>query len=274
MKKTEVINLIENLKRVFEIVRLVDVPQAKCFYAEGDEFSKPTTCYSVWGKDARCENCISADAFTQKKRLSKFEFTQDEVYFVQSQYVEVDGTPYALEMVNKIEDRSLFGAYGKNEFSKTIQHHTSQVYLDPLTGAYNRLYYTEQLNFIVSHFSLAMVDLDNFKPINDEYGHLVGDLALIKTVKAFKKYIRGSEAIVRFGGDEFLLVLNRTSKDELFKRLDEMRFAINSISFDDYPKLRLSVSIGGIADYHADSIQKIDGLMYKAKEKRNQVIVE
>ena len=114
--------IIEFMKaqgRIFDIVRLVDVSLAVEYeIGEQNEFvPREYNCYAVWNKERRCENCISAKAFALKTRLTKFEFVNDEVFYVMSAYTLVDGEPYMLEMVLKLNDETLFGTFGKNEFA-------------------------------------------------------------------------------------------------------------------------------------------------------------
>ncbi len=88
-------------------------------------------------------------------------------------YIEVDDTPYMLEMVDKLNDDILFGAFGMNgkeKFVNTITSHNKKLYTDALTGAYNRLYYSEQLQQLAKVKAIALFDADNFKSINDTFG--------------------------------------------------------------------------------------------------------
>ena len=122
MNRQEVSLLIDELKLVFDIVRLVDVTRTlECSIDSNGEITRePYECYAVWRKDRRCENCISSKAFAKKSQMAKYEFVDNEVYYVMSKYIEVDEEPYALEMVTKVTDETLFDAYGKNEFVDTI----------------------------------------------------------------------------------------------------------------------------------------------------------
>lgn len=96
-----------------------------------------------------------------------------------SKYVLVDEQPYMLEMVSRVTDETLFAAYGKSEFVNTIEGLNKKLYTDPLTGAYNRRYYNDQLCGLLSAAnSFALVDVDRFKQVNDSFGHPAGDLAL------------------------------------------------------------------------------------------------
>jgi diguanylate cyclase (GGDEF)-like protein/PAS domain S-box-containing protein len=123
-------------------------------------------------------------------------------------------------------------------------------------------------------FSLLMLDIDNFKKLNDELGHLAGDLALRKVAKAIKKGIRKSDVAIRWGGEEFLLLLPHTA--DPLPIGEKIRRLINAISIDGYGPL--SVSVGATTYREGDTIdsmiQRADSALYSAKRKgKNQVEV-
>ena len=275
MTREKIVRLVRELKEVFDIVRLVDVALNTQYRVtdEGEIIKEPYLCYAVWKKDRRCENCISAKVFARKTKLTKFEFVDHQIYFVTSMYVEVEDVPYALEMVLHVTDETLFAAYGKEKFTESISGYNRKLYVDPLTGAYNRRYYEEQLQALEDGCSIAMADVDNFKEINDCFGHRAGDLALQAVVDAISAGIRNTDAVVRYGGDEFLLIFGKIPQDSFARRLEDIRECVNRITLNDYPSLRLSISIGG--DYcpgkDIDRIQEADRLLYKAKKKKNCV---
>lgn len=275
MTVREVQALIGQLKRVFDIVRLVDVSMtAQYSISEDGELLRrePYECYMVWNKNGRCENCISAKAFAQKGKMTKFEFVNNEVYYVISMYLEMEPQPYMLEMVSRVTDETLFGAYGKNEFIQTILDYNRRLYIDPLTGVYNRQYYEEQLSGLASANAVAMLDVDNFKRINDTAGHMAGDAALRAIGGALLACMRRSDAVVRYGGDEFLLVFQQIAREEFAERLEAVREAVRMLSVPGYEQLRLSVSIGGAYSAGAQGLLgRADALLYKAKETKDRV---
>lgn len=275
MTKNEVWLLIRQLETVFDMVRLVDVSMTRQFSitSAGDIREEPYQCYTVWNKNQRCENCISTKAFACKGKMTKFEFVDNDVYYVMSMYVEMDGVPYILEMVSKVTDETLFSAYGKNAFIELISNYNRRLYVDPLTGAYNRQYYEEQLNGLTNVSAIAMLDMDNFKSINDSLGHQAGDAALRAVVRTVFSCIRSTDAAVRYGGDEFLIVFRDLTKDFFISTLEKIRDTVSSLVLKDYPELRLSVSIGGVycPGSAQDAVRKADALLYKAKGTRNAV---
>lgn len=275
MTKQEAIALIDQLKLVFDIVRLVDVIMTRQMSINrGGEFvEEPYHCYAVWERNSRCDNCISAKAFSCKDRLSKFEFVDNDIYHVIAKYIEIDGMGCVLELVTQITDQSLIGAYGKNEFIDTIAKYNRKLYTDSLTGAYNRYYFEEQILGLAYVNSLAMIDVDNFKKINDTYGHWVGDLSLCAVVNAISSCLRISDKIIRYGGDEFTLIFEDIPKAVFLEKLEQIRKKVAGISIDEAPGLRLTVSIGAINGHLSvtDALKEADQMLYLAKNEKNKV---
>ena len=154
---------------------------------------------------------------------------------------------------------------------------------DPLTGAYNRRYLNEFANDYLKivkrekiDFSLLIVDLDDFKNINDSYGHEIGDEVLIQFVKIARETIRENDLIIRFGGDEFILLLPNTSINNAKFLASKI---INRISeYNMTNEIKFFVSVG-VSDYQEkdlnidDIIIRADNSLYEAKRAgKNRVI--
>ena len=275
--KKDLVNFITEQKRVFDIVRIVDVSMTKQYQinADGEFIPQKYQCYAVWNKNRRCENCISAKVFVSKNRLTKFEFVEQDVYFVMALYVEVEEIPYVIEMVSKITDETLFGAYGKDQFILTIQDYNNKIYIDPLTGAYNRRYFEEQLKQLNGINAMIMLDVDCFKSINDTFGHSVGDMILQSISKIACANMRSIDAVIRWGGDEFVLVFQGITKRILEEKLENIRKAVENISVDEQPQLKTSVSMGCVYANHATAFfEEADKALYEAKAKRNCYVVK
>jgi diguanylate cyclase (GGDEF)-like protein len=123
-------------------------------------------------------------------------------------------------------------------------------------------------------FSLLILDIDDFKKINDELGHLAGDIALRKVARAIKKGTRKGDIAIRWGGEEFLLLLPYTA--DPLPIGEKIRKLINAVSIDGYGPL--SVSIGATTYREGDTIdsmlQRADSALYSAKMKgKNRVEV-
>ncbi len=153
-----------------------------------------------------------------------------------------------------------------------------ELYKDPLTGAYNRRYYEDIASRIVGPAGIALIDVDDFKICNDTYGHHAGDLALEAAANAIRSCIRNADLLIRYGGDEFLLVLPGIPSDILQGKLEQICTAAQMASVPGYPHFRLSLSIGGtmqaITDSMENAVRRADRLMYQAKGRKNAVTVE
>ncbi|MEG0985603.1 MAG: diguanylate cyclase [Clostridia bacterium] len=146
---------------------------------------------------------------------------------------------------------------------------------DALTGALNRVAFAQALDRLLhdtdsaSQHALVMVDIDNFKYINDTFGHAAGDQALVAIVKSLKRMLRAGDLIGRIGGDEFVVCLNRVLKGEMLEKCAQLVCQI--ISFQPNPDIAVSGSVG-VALYPRDGAsfdelyQKADIAMYHAKQ--------
>jgi len=158
---------------------------------------------------------------------------------------------------------------------------------DQLTGAYNREFLHQRLPEELAKaergeapLSLAMVDVDHFKPINDRYGHDVGDLVLAEVAAKLRSAIRGNDVLVRYGGEEFLVLLPKTDVRAASEVAERMRLTLQEETFfagDSPIEVRISV---GIAEHLRGSdspttlIRRADSALYLAKEGgRNRVEV-
>ena len=158
------------------------------------------------------------------------------------------------------------------------QQFKDELYRDPLTDAYNRRYYEEVVRKSIGPAGIALMDVDDFKICNDTYGHHAGDVALETVANAIRSCIRSSDPLIRYGGDEFLLVLPGIPGDFLQTKLEQIRTAAQMTSVPGYSHFRISLSIGGtiqsIADPMENIVRRADWLMYQAKCRKNAVMVE
>ena len=153
-----------------------------------------------------------------------------------------------------------------------------ELYRDSLTGTYNRRYYEEVVRKTIGPAGVALLDVDNFKICNDTYGHYAGDMALKTAANAIQSCIRESDLLIRYGGDEFLLVLPGIPGDFLQTKLEQIRTAVQMASVPGCSHFRISLSIGGtiqsLADPMENIVRRADWLMYQAKCRKNAVMVE
>ena len=138
---------------------------------------------------------------------------------------------------------------------------------DDLTGCYNRRYLIQDLQSKISWakrydrtFSLVIADIDDFKNVNDEYGHLVGDSVLQQFGEMLRQNVRSADLVFRYGGDEFAIILPETNHEQAHKMIERMRAVIEKFNFRVGKKrIKLYVSIG-VATFGADA-DELDALM-------------
>lgn len=176
------------------------------------------------------------------KPQTKIETRESDIYYVLASFIEVDGRPYSLELVKRTKSDDMFER--ENVLNQLLVRNR-QVYMDSVTKVYNRRYYDERLKNLEGWFSFAMIDLDNFKHINDRFGHQAGDAALYRAAQAIKSQIRSDDELVRYGGDEFFLLFRDLPQQILEKKLQSIRAALDEIVIEEYPELHISASIGG-----------------------------
>jgi two-component system cell cycle response regulator len=155
----------------------------------------------------------------------------------------------------------------------TINLYKTKMYIDPLTKVYNRLY----LEIIEEElrnrpYAMIMIDIDYFKKINDTYGHLKGDEVLKHFAKIIKSVIRKNDYLIRYGGEEFLIILPEANKEIALKILQKIKFKLLTSDFD----IKYTFS-AGVADENLEFFEKIklaDERLYKAKRNgRNQFVL-
>ena len=270
---------MESLREVFQVVRLVDgkmlMDREKRINA-GD-LSETCQCYSFWKKDKECENCSSLLALKEQTQKIKFEFLDLQVFQVISRYVEIDGRPYVMEMIQNLDESIQIDQEGYERLISKLSGYNEKLYTDVLTGIYNRRFFEEEIKNMEDEAGIAVIDLDDFKLHNDTYGHSAGDAALITTANIIKKYIRKTDILIRYGGDEFLLILPSIKKHIFEDKLKLIQEKIHDAVVPNYEKMQLSVSIGGAIFREGnieDAVASADRQMYIAKNYKNMVVTE
>jgi two-component system cell cycle response regulator len=174
-------------------------------------------------------------------------------------------------------------SYFQLKYKKLLKQVQKLTIIDPLTGLYNRRYfdlYMEKAIPLSQRNSLVLIilDIDDFKKINDKYGHLGGDEALKHMSKMIKSCVRKSDGYVRFGGEEFAIILPNTdlTKGRIFA--ERIRAAVDQSEFpykNDFIHFTISI---GVTMYDGENVEEFienaDKALYRAKENgRNQVVV-
>ena len=267
------------LEKVFDVVR----------FLEGDFFEQMQDdprigvkigmcqCYDFWKKNKPCENCISMKAYAEKKQKTKLEFLDADVFLVISRYLEIDDEACVMELVKHLDNDTLIDTDGRDKLVGKLQGYQDKLYIDPVTGVYNRRYFEDEIRNMQNSAGVAMIDLDDFKLYNDIYGHDMGDQVLCIVADVIKNCIRKTDKLIRYGGDEFLLILSDMVRGTLRGKLLQIQEAIENATIPNCSRLKLTASIGGVISEDGqidEAIAKADQLMYKAKDHKAQVITE
>ena len=267
------------LEKVFDVVR----------FLEGDFFEQMQDdprigvkigmcqCYDFWKKNKPCENCTSMKAYAEKKQKTKLEFLDADVFLVISRYLEIDDEACVMELVKHLENDTLIDTDGRDKLVGKLKGYQDKLYIDPVTGVYNRRYFEDEIRNMQNSAGVAMIDLDDFKLYNDIYGHDMGDQVLCIVADVIKNCIRKIDKLIRYGGDEFLLILSDMVRGTLRGKLLQIQEAIENATIPNCSRLKLTASIGGVISEDGqidEAIAKADQLMYKAKDHKAQVITE
>ena len=223
------------------------------------------------------KNSLSLRAFWEKCQKTRLEYIDSRVCQKISRYVEIDGQPHVVEILNVLDVTTESSENAREQLTAKVRGYDEELYLDALTGAYNRRYYENRIRKVRGHAGVAMIDLDDFKLYNDTCGHNAGDLVLNTVVGIIRGCIRKTDILIRYGGDEFLLILQDVDEEIFSKKLKQIRDMVCEAEVPGYTRLRLTVSIGGVlADNETieSAVARADGLMYQAKNRKNMIVTE
>ena len=209
----------------------------------------------------------------------------------ENEWFELDGRKILFQSKKipfKYESGSGMGILGISrditDLYETQKKLEEQAVIDELTKTYNRKYFNEKLQEQLELFKrynvvfcIALFDIDNFKVVNDSYGHKVGDDVLVNICKIIKKNIRITDILFRVGGEEFIIMYRKTKIEDAFKSAEKIRELIeNAQIIENHP---VTISIGLTQAKENDTQESLfsrsDNLMYKSKENgKNQVTVD
>ena len=261
---------------MFQIVRLVDPGICMQVIAadDGHTMEKVERCYSIWDKTQRCRHCVSQEVVRTRRTLNKVEAIGSDLYYILAMCVEVDGFPYSLECVNPIYSDDVLSDENENLLNQLLMRNR-QVYTDSLTKVFNRRYCDDRLRRLSGEYALAMIDIDNLKQINDRFGHPAGDAAIYHTAQAIRAILRSQDELVRYGGDEFLLLFHNLPQNILRRKLEDICRAVRALRVADLPELRITVSIGGVyaAGQISELVEKADLALYRAKAQKDSAVL-
>lgn len=248
----KILQSVEELKKYFDMVWLVD-PGSTMVYEGSEKNNNCGSCFYVWGKTARCNDCSSLKAFENHCRVNKFEYSEEGLFFVICQYVPYGKNGAVIEMVSKLEEEYIDRVFDKEMLYLNLKGKSSPLEHDDLTKVFNRRHLDAYLNRYIQgikrqgkDLGIAMVDIDNLKLLNDTKGHLTGDETLKSVAKLLEENIALSKGdfVSRFGGDEFIIVCRDIAPDIFKKRINAVIKLVKYLLDEDDSNIELSLSAG------------------------------
>lgn len=169
------------------------------------------------------------------------------------------------------------GMVGQNnqEVLSAQPEYMKLLYIDPMMNVYNRRYYKEFIQSGADVKAVALIDMDNIKQINDDYGREVGDRVLQRAAQLLSSRIRKSDYLIRYGGDEFWIGSRNITRSAFEQRLEEIRKSFEELTIEGYPQLYVTVSIGGVygAQGPETSFDMANELLSQAQISKNKVVL-
>ena len=244
---TEAWLLLQYLQISYDLVRYVDPTTNKVIHIEkdGKMWESETTCSDIWNCLEKCSNCISRLSMQTRKRMTKLEVAGDDPYQVVSMYVEIDGKPCCLEMASRIDGDFMPDGYSREEILSSVRIHKEKVYIDPVTGVYNKRYYVEKLSKMDNAAALMFADIKNFKKINENFGHQAGDDVLRQVAGVLRDAAAGKGDVLRYSGDDFVTVFFKVTEEELSEIQKEMCGRVEALRFPELPGVQLKLVTAG-----------------------------
>ena len=244
---TEAWLLLQYLQIPYDLVRYVDPITNKVIHIEkdGKMWESETACSDIWNCLEKCSNCISRLSMQTRKRMTKLEVAGEDPYQVVSMYVEIDGKPCCLEMATRIDGEFMPDGYSKDEILSSVRIHKEKVYIDPVTGVYNKRYYVEKLSKMDNAAALMFADIKNFKRINENFGHQAGDDVLRQVAGVLRDAAAGKGDVLRYSGDDFVTVFFKATEEELSEIQKEMCGRVEALRFPELPGVQLKLVTAG-----------------------------
>ncbi|MDD3347829.1 EAL domain-containing protein [Oscillibacter sp.] len=287
----EVRTMLSFLTEVFDVVRLVDPSDTAVItiHPDGTLQKAEYTCFQVWGKERRCDNCSSMCAKQGRCVLSKYELIQNDIFYVMSRPIQIylpDGKEESLvlEVVSCVTGEAGLCECGENNIHEMLERTHAMIYSDPLTGVYNRRYLDELLflhhgqNSVAKQVGFVLLDLYDFKSVNNVYGHLVGDQVLVQLAENLKTCIRDSDSIIRMGGDEFIVAFTNCEEDTMPAAVERLRQSVEEVFYGREEQLVMQADFGYAytADFAPDTnqverlLKQADAMMYANKKQHHE----
>lgn len=287
----DILNVLYIFEAAYDRVQLVDPVKKQVHKQDTEQEEKnPLKCYTLWGKNMVCNDCVSIRAYRDNKTYTKIDYVKDEIYIVTAIPIQLEDRRVVLELFKNTTNYLILDY---NESKLHSQLHSAVggmnelVFKDALTGIYNRRFIDEKLpldivnaNLGGKRLSIIMADIDFFKNVNDSYGHQIGDDTLRHFADIlFTNLKRENDWVARYGGEEFLICLP-SAKHQVAAELAEMirkKVEESKLEYGGHEfKITASFGVSSVSGQERISMEELigeaDRKLYEAKNKgRNRV---
>ncbi|MDD4780179.1 MAG: GGDEF domain-containing protein [Tissierellia bacterium] len=253
----EIMEFIRNFNKLYDLIRIVDPISKKIIeYEEVGEKPYSSICYDYWKNGTMCPNCVSSRAINENDTFVKIEYNKDKIYMVMASPAKIIDKNYIVEMLKDITETGIVpDLKGKTveEINEIINKLNKEIITDELTQVFNRRYLNERLPVDIyasinnkNKLSVIMLDIDFFKNVNDNYGHLAGDFVLKEISNIIKKNIRKDhDWVAKYGGDEFFVSLPNADKKAAYRTAETIKNEVENKEFVyEGQKIHITVSLG------------------------------
>jgi len=300
-----IVAVIVQIQRVknesLKLQKFIDIQNSIVVLTNGQEFKFANKKFFDFFKYADMEdfllkhNCICELFVRNNGFFSLADVKEDEAHWIESllnlsgrnrivSMLDKTSTPHAFTVsINRYDDNNYIINFSDISDAMTEKLQLQkQIVRDQLTKAYNRVYFEKTIDSLVAanvsqnkNTGIIFFDIDHFKDVNDTYGHKAGDDVLKMIVNLVKRNVRSDDKLIRWGGEEFLILLPANSIDEVYKEAENLRKIIEQYQFDIVKHLTCSFGLSlheETADIH-ESVKKADDKLYEAKKNgRNRVV--
>ncbi len=261
-------------REIFTEVRLIDLSQ---IIETGENIYISCACRDIDGICRTCKNCIAVKAASDNSSKIKWEYINSEIHQITVTPTIIDGKKYVIEFIQKLDADSQIDSKSSEVLVDKLTVYKDKLYKDVITGIYNRHYYEDRLKNVTATAGVAVIDINDFRLYNEAFGHHVGDIILNTVAQAISHSLNKSDVLVRYGGDEFLVIFNDTKKEDFYHKLTQLSDLVRRIAVPGYSQVQLSVCIGGIyADslVLSDAVTKADAVMLQGKANGKNVVTD
>lgn len=275
----EALALLQQMRFLMDEARIVDPADTEVL--ELDENGAVRTgrcsCFDAWSRDRRCDNCTSMQTIVDGVRKSKYQIIGDKAHYVVSwPIILVENgkeRPVVLEIIMKAADLLLEQEGGAQALKKQLKEARIRLHQDELTQVYNRRYLNDfaflyrRQNHVAKRIGLIMLDLRKFKEINDTQGHTAGDEILRKVAAALQGHVRAEDSVIRYGGDEFVVILTGCGAEIMPRKVEELRAAIAPVADGNFGWSHTDDFVIK-PEFLEAMIHEADAMMYEEKKAR------